>query len=191
MQARYHDGGNGDEMTRDAPGGDTGPAPVRLHLHRGIGWGVYGTATVAVLVLVVLGAVSYLTSGRFVMAAVVTVFGLGAAGFLALVTHSIVVPDLTATAAGVSGRMPRGNRVDAAWDAITVDVDDTRPPGTFTLGVGDESVAVSGRSWVGFEPFLLLVGSTPTALARLTPAALQEVIRLLETGRSEERSRWH
>lgn len=178
-------------MTRDAPVGDTGPAPVRLHLHRGIGWGVYGTATAAVFVLVLLGALSYLSSGRFVMAAVVTVFGLGATGFLAVITHAMVTPDLTVTAAGVSGRMPRGNRVDAAWEDITVDVDDTRPPGTFTLGVGDGSVAVSGRSWVGFEPFLLLVGSTPTALARLTPAALQEVIRLLDTGRSEERSRWH
>ena len=99
-----------------------------------------------------------------------------------------MVPDLTATAAGISGRMPRGNRVDAGWDDIAVDVDDTRAPGTFTLTVGDASVSVSGRSWVGVEPFLLLVGGTPAALARLTPAALQEVIRLLQRGPSEKRS---
>lgn len=155
---------------------------VRLHLHRGIGWGVYGTVTVAVFGLVVAGAVSYVLSGRFLMAAVVTVVGLAMTGFLALVTHAMVVPALTVGATGVRGRMPRGTTVDAGWDDVTVDVDDRAGTGALMLRVGDGSVSVNARSWIGFRELVVLLGTTPAAAARLTPAARHEVARLLGVG---------
>ena len=166
-------------MSRDTRAGEADPAAVRLHLHRGIGWGVYGVATVVVFALVVVGAVEYLSSGRIVMAAVVAVVGLAVTGFLAVVTHALVVPDLIVTAAGISGRMPRGNTVDAGWDEVTIDVDEDVPPGTVRLDVGEESVSLSARSWVGFGRFLHLVAATREAAARLTPTAQREVNRLL------------
>jgi hypothetical protein len=113
------------------------------------------------------------------MGVVVAVVGLALTGFLAVVTHALVVPALTATAAGVSGRMPRGNMVDVGWDQVTIDVDEGVSPGTVRLDVGEESVSVSARSWVGFGRFLHLVAGTPDAAARLTPAAQREVNRLL------------
>ena len=172
-------------MNHDA---GTDPAAVHLHLHRGIGWGLYGTATVVVSVLVLLGAVANLQSARFVMAAVVAVVGLTVAAFLALMTHSMVVPALTVSAAGVDGRMPWSGRVDAAWHEVVLDVDDKAGPGAIRLGIGTESVSVNARSWVGFREFVLLVASTPDAVDRMTPAAVQEVIRLLQGGASEDRS---
>jgi hypothetical protein len=141
--------------------------------------GVYGIATIVVFVLVLLGAAAYLSSGRIGMAVVVAVVGLAVTGFLAVVTHALVVPALTATAAGVSGRMPRGNTVDAGWDEVTIDVDEDVPPGVVRLDVGEESVSLNARSWVGFGRFLHLVTATPEAAARLTPAAQREVNRLL------------
>jgi hypothetical protein len=161
----------------DTRAGDADPAAVRLHPHRGIGWGVYGVAAVAVLSWPAPRA--YLSSGRIVMGVVVAVVGLALTGFLAVVTHALVVPALTATAAGVSGRMPRGNTVDVGWDQVTIDVDEGVSPGTVRLDVGEESVSVSARSWVGFGRFLHLVAGTPDAAARLTPAAQREVNRLL------------
>jgi hypothetical protein len=168
-----------DGVHRDPRAGEADPAAVQLHLHRGIGWGVYGVATVVVCVLVLVGAVAYLRSGRILMAVVVAVVGLAVTGFLALVTHALIVPALTATAGGVSGRMPRGNTVDAGWDEVTIDVDEDVPAGTLRLDVGDESVSLSAKSWVGFGRFLDLVVGTPDAAARLTPAARREVRRLL------------
>ena len=84
-------------MNHDA-GASTDPAVVHLHLHRGIGWGLYGTATAVVFVFVLLGVVANLQSGRLVMAAVLAVVGLAMTGFLALMTHSMVVPTLTVSA---------------------------------------------------------------------------------------------
>lgn len=153
-------------------------APVQLHLHRGIGFGIYGTATVAVFVLVVLGTVDDAADGRYLMAAVIALAGLALTAFLAVVTHAMVWPALTVDTAGVRGRMPRGRRVDAAWDAVGLDVDDTAP-GRIRLDVGGESVEVTSRSWVGFRDFVVLLGTTPQAAARLSPAARREVFRLL------------
>jgi hypothetical protein len=64
----------------DTRAGDADPAAVRLHPHRGIGWGVYGVATVAVFMLVLAGAAAYLSSGRIVMGVVVAVVGLALTG---------------------------------------------------------------------------------------------------------------
>ena len=158
--------------------GGAEPAAVRLHLHRGIGWGLYGVATVFVLVLVVIGTASYLLSGRFLMAAVTAVVGLAMAAFLGVVTHAMVAPGLTVTTAGVRGRMPRGTRVDAGWDQVTIDVDEERP-GVIGVSIGDESVSLDPRAWSGVRDFVILVAQTPHAADRLTPAALQEWLRLL------------
>ena len=43
-------------------------------------------------------------------------------------------------------------------------------------------MSVSARSWIGFREFVALLGSTPEATTRLTPAARQEVARLLGVG---------
>ena len=166
-------------MHPDTRDDGTEPEAVQLHLHRGIGWGVYGTATTVVLVLVLAGAASNLSSGRLVMGAVIAVVGLTLSAFLALLTYSIVVPSLTVNAARVSGRLSWRGRIDVDWNEITIDVDDEAPPGTLRLKIGEESVSVSGLSWVGFREFIVLVASTPRAAARLTPAARTEVRRLL------------
>jgi hypothetical protein len=156
------------------------PAAVRLHLHRGVGWGLYGTATVVMLVLVLIGTVANVQSGRIWVAAVVAAVGLAVTAFLALVTQAMVVPELTVSAAGVSGRVSRGSTVDAEWDEVTIDVGSPAQPGTIRLLIGAESVSVSAQSWVGFGELIVLVGSTPDATARLTPAARREVLRLLQ-----------
>jgi hypothetical protein len=166
-------------MYPDARAGGTEPDAVQLHLHWGIGWGIYGTATTVVLVLVLAGAVSNLSSGRLVTGAVIAIVGLPLSAFLALLTYSIVVPSLTVNAARVSGRLSWRGRIDVDWNEITIDLDDEAPPGTLRLSLGEESVSVSGRSWVGFREFIILVASTPQAAVRLTPAARTEVRRLL------------
>ena len=167
----------------------TTPPEVRLHLHRGIGWGLYGAATVLVFVLVLIGTTSYALGGRFVMAGVTAVVGLAVTGFLAVVTHAMVTPALTVTAAGVRGRMPRGNAVDAGWDQVTIDVDGERV-GAIRLDVADESVSLNPRAWSGVRDFVILVAQTRPAADRLTPAALQEWLRLLgvsEVDRGDDR----
>jgi hypothetical protein len=126
------------------------------------------------------GVASNLSSGRLVMAGVIAVFGLPLSAFLALLTYSIVVPSLTVSPTRVSGRLSWRGRVDADWNEITIDVVDEAPPGTLRMEIGKESVSVSGRSWVGFREFVVLVASTPQAAARLTPAARTEVMRLLQ-----------
>lgn len=165
---------------RDPPGDGAESAPVRLHLNRGIGWGLYGTLTAVVFVLVLAGTVTNLSAGRIWSAAVIAVVGLALTAFLAVLTHAMVVPLLTATAAGVSGRTPRNGRVDVGWDEVAIDVDDEAQPGAIRLVIGDESVSINAGSWVGFREFVVLVASTPSAVARLTPAARREVIRLLK-----------
>jgi hypothetical protein len=168
------------EVPRDELAGGTAPNAVQLHLHRGIGWGIYGTATTVVLLIVLAGAATNLSSGRLLIAGVIVVAGLSLTAFLGFLTYSMVIPALTASAAGVSGRLSWRGRVDADWNAIIIDVDDETPPSTIRLDIGEESVSVSGRSWVGFEEFIILLGSTPHAAARLTPAARREVSRLLQ-----------
>jgi hypothetical protein len=158
------------------------PAAVRLHLHRGIGWGLYGTVTVVVFVFVLFGTVANLREGGYVTAAVVAVLGLGLTAFLAMVTRTMVLPALTVSAAGVSGRTPQGRTVDVGWDEVTIDVDDEALAGTMRLDIDDETVTVNSRSWIGFRDFVILVASTSPAAARLTPAARDEVLRLLKIG---------
>lgn len=163
-------------MDRDAGGA----AAVRLHLHRGIGWGVYGGATASVFALVLLGVTHNLSGGRFAAAVAIGLAGLALTGFLAYLTYSMIAPGLTASPAGLRGRMPEGGTVDVGWSEVGIDVDEDEP-GALRLDVGERSVAVSGRSWIGFRDFVRLLGSTPDAAARLTPAARDEVIRLLQT----------
>jgi hypothetical protein len=170
------------EMPRDELAGGTEPNAVQLHLHRGIGWGIYGTATTVVLLLVLAGAATNVSNGRLLIAGVIVVVGLTLTAFLAFLTYSMVMPALTASATGISGRLSWRDRVDADWNSITIDFDDETSPGTMRLDIGEESVSVSGQSWVGFEEFISLLGSTPPAAARLTPAARREVTRLLQTG---------
>jgi hypothetical protein len=43
-------------------------------------------------------------------------------------------------------------------------------------------VSLNARSWVGFRELVVLLDSKPDAAARLTPAARQEVARLLRVG---------
>lgn len=170
------------------------PAAVRLHPHRGIGWGLYGTVTVVVLTLVLLGVGTNLRDGRYGMAAVIAVAGLAVTAFLGTLTHALVVPGLVADGAGLRGRLPRGHRVDAAWADVTVDVDGDGGPGVLRLDVGGERLTVGARSWVGFGDFVWLVASTPAAADRLTPAAVLEVTRLLRAGvaaTGPDRSTWH
>ena len=168
--------------TRETRAGGVEPDTVRLHLHRGIGWGLYGTATVAVFALVLAGTVAALQSGKIITAAVLAVVGLALTAFLAVVTHAMVAPALTVRATGVSGRLPRGKPIDVRWDDVLVDVDDTAGPGALRLSLGDHSVSVSARSWIGFRELVVLLASTPEATARLTPAARREVARLLGVG---------
>ena len=166
----------------DAPGSpppDDAAPVVHLHLHRGVGWGVYGTATAVVAVLVVLGTWFNLVNGRYLSALAIAVVGLGTAGFLGVVTHAMVTPALTVTPAGVRGRMSRGAAVDVGWAGLTVDVEDDARPGELRLNVGDESATVSARQWTGFAELVVLLAATPAAAARLTPPARREAIRLL------------
>jgi hypothetical protein len=116
------------------------------------------------------------------MASVLAVAGLSLTAFLAFLTYAMVMPSLTAGMAGVSGRVSWRGRFDASWNEVTIDVDDRAEPGAIRLDIGKESVSVSARSWVGFREFIILVGSTPHAAARLTPAARHEVTRLLQIG---------
>lgn len=106
--------------------------------------------------------------------------GLSLSAFLALLTYSIVVPSLTVNEARVSGRLSWRGRIDVDWNEITLDVDDEALPGTLRLKIGEESVSVSGRSWVGFGEFIVLVASTPQAADRLTPPPRTEMRRLLQ-----------
>lgn len=159
--------------------GATAQHAVHLHLHRGVGWGFYGVGTVVVFVLVVLGIWFNLVHGRYLSALAIAVVGLATAAFLGVATHAMVTPALTVTPAGVRGRMPRGATVDAGWPAVTVDVEDEPRPGELRLNVGDESVTMSARQWIGFPEFVVLLAAVPAAAARLTPAARDEVIRLL------------
>jgi hypothetical protein len=161
---------------------------VRLHLNRRMGWGFYGTVTVAVLVLVVVGAVAAAQSGRLWMAAVLVVVGLPLTAFLGVVTAAMVLPELNLSAAGVSGRTARGKAFDAPWSEVTIDaVEDDRVEEsghcTIRMTVGDESVSINNDAWVGFMEFIPMVVGTPAARSRLTPAAKLELVRLLELER--------
>ena len=169
-------------MYPDTRAGAVEPNAVQLHLHRGIGWGLYGVATTVVLALVLAGTAANLSSGRILMASVLAVAGLSLTAFLAFLTYAMVMPSLTAGMAGVSGRVSWRSRFDASWNEVTIDIDDRAEPGAIRLDIGKESVSVSARSWVGFREFIILVGSTPHAAARLTPAARHEVTRLLQIG---------
>jgi hypothetical protein len=160
-----------------------GPAAVRLHLHRGVGWGLYGTATAVMLPVGVLLTALYLRAGRWWMAGLCAVVGLGLTLFLAGLTFAMVRPALTVTAGGIGGRTPRGSTVEAHWDEVTIDVDEDAFPGTIRLDIGEESMSLHERAWIGFMDFVGLVSSTPHAAARMTPAAREEVVRLLRIGR--------
>lgn len=159
------------------------PTAVRLHLNRAIGWGLYGTLTAATFVIGMLGTATNLRSGRLWIAGLIAIAALAVSGFLAVVTHALVWPELIATAVGIAGRMPRGGTIEAGWSEVTIDVDTDAGPGTLRLDIHAESVSVSAQTWIGFDGFVRLLGNTPQAAARLTPAALREVTRLLQLGR--------
>ncbi len=167
---------------------DTHTAAVRMHLNRRMGWGLYGTVTVAVLVLVVVGAVAAEQSGRLWMAAVLVVVGLPMTAFLAVVTAAMVLPELNLTAAGVSGRTARGTAFDAPWSEVTIDADEedkVEESGhcTIRMTIGEQSMSINNGSWVGFMEFIPMVVGTPEARSRLTPAAKLELVRLLQLER--------
>jgi hypothetical protein len=161
---------------------------VRLHLNRRMGWGFYGSVTVAVFVLVVVGSVAAAQSGRLWMAAVLVVVGLPMTAFLAVVTAAMVLPELTLSSAGVSGRTARGKAFDAPWSEVTIDAvdeDKVEESGhcTIRMTIGGESVSINNDSWVGFMEFIPWVVGTPVAKSRLTPAAKLELVRLLQLER--------
>ena len=70
-------------MSEDTRHGAIEPDAVQLNLHRGIGWGLYGTATAVVLALVLAGVAANLSSGDLLIAGVIGVVGLALTAFLA------------------------------------------------------------------------------------------------------------
>jgi membrane protein implicated in regulation of membrane protease activity len=167
-----------DDMGHDArSGGDA--AAVEMHLNRGIGI-IYCAVTAVVLLLVLAGIGAYLSSGRLLMALVAAGVGLAVAGFLAMVTAAMLLPALTLDRTGVRGRTARGNRIAAGWGDITLDVDENAAPGTIRMNLDGASLSLSGRSWLGFRDFVILVAGTPAAASRLTQPARAEVVRLLQ-----------
>ena len=173
--------GRGDDdggMDADGEVTGAGTTPVQLRLHRGPGV-LYCGLAVALLSLVGLGAGSYLSSGRFLMALVTAVAGLGVTAFLTFLALAILIPVLEASATGVRGRMAWGRRVDVGWDGVGIDVEDETPLGTLRLDIDGQSLTVSHRSWLGFGDFVVLVAATPRAADRLTPAARSAVLQML------------
>jgi hypothetical protein len=175
-------------MSHDTHTEDAGAAAVRLHLNRRMGWGLYGTVTVAVFVLVVVGAVAAAQSGRLWMAAILVVVGLPMTAFLAVVTAAMVLPELNLSAAGVSGRTARGKAFDAPWSEVTIgaEEEDRVEEGghcTIRMTIGEESFSINNESWVGFMDFIVMVVGTPAARSRLSPAAKLELVRLLHLER--------
>lgn len=165
-------------MKSDGYVDSTPPVLVRLHLHRGIG-AIYGVVAAAVLTLTLLSVVEYASSGGVWMAVVTVVVGLALTTFLAVLTLALVLPELNASATGITGRTAWGKTVDVTWRGVTVDVDDEDPPGTLRLDMGGQPMSIDGRSWVGFRDFVILMGCAPYAASQLTPAARSEVARLL------------
>jgi hypothetical protein len=162
--------------------------PVRLHLNRRIGWGLYGTVTVAVFVLVVVGAVAGVQTGRLWMTAVLVVVGLPMTAFLVVVTAAMVLPELNLSADGVTGRTARGMAIGAPWSEVTIDADeeDEVEEGghcTIRMTIGEEKMSINNQSWVGFTDFVVMVVGTPAAKSRLTPAAKLELVRPLDLQR--------
>jgi hypothetical protein len=158
-------------------------AAVRLHLNRRIGWGLYGTVTVAVFLLVVVGVAAGVQSGRLWMSALLLVVGLPMTAFLVLVTAAMVLPELSLSAVGVTGRTARGKVIEAPWSEVTIDADEedrVEESGhcTIRMTVGGEPVSINNDSWVGFGEFIVMVVGTPAARSRLTPAAKLELVRL-------------
>jgi hypothetical protein len=151
---------------------------VPLHLHRGLGLVLYGTGTLAVVVLGTVSTVWNATSGRIIATVVTALGSLAVAAFLATVTHAMLWPNLTVTESGIRGRVSVARAVDLAWEDVTIDVDVDDPPGTLRLQLGTDTFTLSTRSWVGFEEFVLLVSASWTASERLTPAARREIARL-------------
>ena len=163
----------------DAPSRRTLPGPVRLHPHRGIGWGLYGTATALVGVVGTASAVGYLRSGRWLLAGLCILVSVPLTAFLATLTQALVRPALTVTPSGIAGSTPRGRSIAVSWEQVTIDADDDAAPSALRLDVGEECVPISAAGWVGFADVVRLVHGTPRASARLTPAGLRAVRRLL------------
>lgn len=156
----------------------TGTAPVQLRLHRGPAV-LYAGLALALLSVVLLGAGSYLSNGRFLMALVTAMVGLALTAFLAFVALTIVLPVLDASPTGVRGRMAWGRRVHVGWDEVVIDVEDETALGTLRVGIAEQSLTINHRSWLGFGDFVLLVAATPQAAGRLTPAARSAVLQML------------
>lgn len=151
---------------------------MRLHLHRGYGWGLYGTLTAVVGVVALLATARYVSAGEFIFAGVMALGGVVVAGFLGIVTYAIVWPELTASTHGVQGRMCWGRTFDGSWSEITIDVDEGAEAHTLRLELGQQSVSINAQTWMGFNDFVVLVASSAHASARLTPEARAEVLRM-------------
>lgn len=165
-------------MSHDASLGSEPPS-AQLHLHRGLG-ALYGIVGLVVLGLVVAGVISYVSSGKFLLALVATVVGLAITTFLAILCLNLVVPLVNVSAVGMAGQLTWGRRFNIGWPDITIDVDEGAPNGHLRLDLGAESVTVTPAAWTGFADFVLLVASTSAAAARLTPSARTEIARLLQ-----------
>lgn len=147
---------------------------AELRLQRGPSL-VYGVLAVGLLGLGVLVPVSYLRSGRWVMA-IVCLALLLLGWFFARLSLLMLRTRLTADTAGVRGRTPADQVVDAGWVAVDIDAD-----GDFLLlRIGGEDVRLSAGAWIGFWDFVALLSLVPDATRRLTPAARAEVAGYLE-----------
>lgn len=152
-----------------AVGTGRGGLVAELHLPRGAGL-VYGVLAVGLLALGVIVPVSYVLSGRWVMA-VVCLFLLLLGWFFARLSLPMLRTRLTADAAGVRGRTPDGQVVDVGWAQVEIDAD-----GDFlVLRIGAEHIRLSAGAWFGFLDLLAVLAPVPNATRRLTPAARTEV----------------
>ena len=72
--------------------------------------------------------------------------------------------------------------MDARWEALRIDGDED----ALLLDVADETVRLNRQGWVGFWAFVGLVYRTPAAIARLTPAAVQQMSQFLNEAPSKD-----
>lgn len=165
-------------MARESVG-DADTTVARLHPNRGPGI-LYGSLTVIVLVVVLLGAIATVNSGRIAIAVVLAVGGLALSGFLAYLTVTLMIPALEASATGIRGRIAWRKTVDARWREIVIDVNAGDAPGRFRLNIGGETMPIDAQSWRGFHDFVVLVANSPEAARSLTRPARREVRRLLQ-----------
>ncbi len=113
------------------------------------------------------------------VALVVAVVGLGLTGFLAYLALLLLVSHIRVDPHGVTGRLASFRRVACNWDAVRLDAPAEAPLGVLRLEVEGDAIELNGRTWAGFDDFVLLVASTPRTARCLSPAARSEITRLL------------